>query len=67
VVADDRQVPRAQGLLADVPLGGPGQDVVRDAARIGHPREPEVGGQVYWAVAGGQDLFELRECVGQLV
>ena len=46
-----------QRLLADVPLRGPGEHVVEDAAGGGHPVQPEVRGQA--DQAGDQVAFQL--------
>lgn len=62
VVVDQHQIGRAQGFLAHIPVVGPGQDVVGDAAGLGHPRQPEVGRvrQQY----RDQVAFELRGARG---
>jgi hypothetical protein len=44
VVAHDRQIRRPERLLPQVPLGGPGQHVVGDAAGLRHAHQAQVRG-----------------------
>ena len=44
VVVDDRGAGRLPRLSPEVPLGGPGQHVIRHAAQLGHRAQAHVGG-----------------------